>query len=42
MNAQDWIDTCEQETYSETLVDNLKSEIRSAEFLGNARDKFQN
>lgn len=42
MNAQELIDTCEQETYAEPLVNNLKDEIRTAEFLGNARDKFQN
>jgi len=41
-DAQQLIDECEQETYSDVLADNLKEEIRRTEFIGNVRDKFQN
>jgi hypothetical protein len=42
MNAQDLIDECEQETYAEPMVNILIDDIRKAEFLGNAREKYRN
>lgn len=41
MNAQKLINECDQETYAEPLKSNLKDEIRTAEFLGNAREKYK-